>query len=100
MFVKRRQSSRYRWCKDKGEAVLTALPKVNKVVRRCNIKKHQRPNNENLKARSLSIHLIVALDKTVLLDVLLQICRRQKFATNKNQAKCLTNHEGKDKHNG
>ena len=80
MFVKKGDKVRVIAGKDKGveAVVLTALPKVNKVVvEGVNIiKKHQRPNNETLKVRSLKKKLQSMLltfkfwTKTVLLDVL------------------------------
>ena len=80
MFVKKGDKVRVIAGKDKGveAVVLTALPKVNKVVvEGVNIiKKHQRPNNENPQGQSLKKKLQSMLltfkfwTKTVLLDVL------------------------------
>ncbi len=80
MFVKKATKVRVIAGKDKGvEAVLTALPKVNKVVvEGVNIiKKHQRPNNENpqgaivgKKKHQPMLLTFKFWTKTVLLDVL------------------------------
>ena len=86
MFVKTGDKVRVIAGKDKGvEAkVVAALPKVNKVVvEGVNlVKKHQRPNNENPQG--------AIIEKEA----------PKKFVITKNQAKCLTNHEGKEKYNG
>ena len=80
MFVKKGDKVRVIAGKDKGveAVVLTALPKVNKVVvEGVNIiKKHQRPNNENPQGAIVEKKLQSMLltfkfwTKTVLLDVL------------------------------
>ena len=80
MFVKKGDKVRVIAGKDKGveAVVLTALPKVNKVVvEGVNIiKKHQRPNNENpqgaIVEKEAPIHAsnVQYWTKTVLLDVL------------------------------
>ncbi len=83
MFVKKGDKVRVIAGKDKGTeaVVLTALPKVNKViVEGVNIvKKHQRPTNElpqgGIIEKEAAIHV-------------------------SNVQKCLINHEGKEKYNG
>ena len=92
MFVKKGDKVRVIAGKDKGTeaVVLKALPKVNKVVVEgvALIKKHQKPNNENPQGA------IVEKEAPI------HVSNVQVLATTKNQAKCLINHEGKEKHNG
>ena len=108
MFVKKGDKVRVIAGKDKGTeaVVLKALPKVNKVVvEGVNIvKKHQKPNNENpqgaIVEKEAPIHAsnVQVLDKNgVAGRVGYKFVDGKKFATTKNQAKCLTNHEGKEK---
>ena len=82
MFVKKGDKVRVIAGKDKGTeaVVLKALPKVNKVVVEgvAIIKKHQKPSAENPQGAT-------------------KLLTAKKFVTTKNQAKCLTNHEGKEK---
>ena len=89
MFVKKGDKVRVIAGKDKGveAVVLTALPKVNKVVvEGVNIiKKHQRPNNENpqgaIVEKEAPIHAIKRSSfgqKRCCWTCWLQICRRQK----------------------
>ena len=97
--------------KDKGNRSCCPYcpSKVNKViVEGVNIvKKHQRPNNETSSRwyhRKRSTYPRIKRSsfgqKWCSWSCWLQICRRQKVRYNKNQAKCLINHEGKEKYNG
>ncbi len=111
MFVKKGDKVRVIAGKDKGTeaVVLTALPKVNKViVEGVNIvKKHQRPTNElpqgGIIEKEAAIHVsnVQVLDKNgVAGRVGYKFVDGKKVRYNKNQAKCLINHEGKEKYNG
>lgn len=111
MFVKKGDKVRVIAGKDKGTeaVVLKALPKVNKVVVEGvgMIKKHQKPNTENpqgaIVEKEAPIHVsnVQVLDKNgVAGRVGYKVVDGKKYVTTKNQAKCLINHEGKEKHNG
>lgn len=71
------------------------------------IKKHQKPNTENpqgaIVEKEAPIHVsnVQVLDKNgVAGRVGYKVVDGKKYVTTKNQAKCLINHEGKEKHNG
>ena len=110
MFVKTGDKVRVIAGKDKGvEAkVVAALPKVNKVVvEGVNLVKNTNVQiTKTLKVLSSKKKLqsmyqtFKSWTRTVLLDVLATIVDGKKFVITKNQAKCLTNHEGKEKYNG
>lgn len=111
MFVKKGDKVRVIAGKDKGTeaVVLKALPKVNKVIVEGvgMIKKHQKPNTENpqgaIVEKEAPIHVsnVQVLDKNgVAGRVGYKVVDGKKYVTAKNQAKCLINHEGKEKHNG
>lgn len=112
MFVKKGDKVRVIAGKDKGTeaVVLTALPKVNKViVEGVNIvKKHQRPTNElpqgGIIEKEAAIHVsnVQVLDKNGVAGRVGYkfVDGKKSSLQQKNQAKCLINHEGKEKYNG
>ncbi len=99
MFVKKGDKVRVIAGKDKGveAVVVTALPKVNKViVEGVNIvKKHQKPNSENPQGAIVEKKLqsmcqtFKFLTKWCCRTRWLQVCRRQKVRYNKKSGEVL-----------